>query len=161
MRRSTEPLRSARRDDPVRGAGQRPSTGEGEAGDLPPLTRAGREALEVLWQRSRPLSTRALHDEISRRYPERAGRRINTTSTLLVELMEQGWVTGEKRGGSRWRYQPAVPRNEGLRTLARRAVADLCAVQGDAWYLVREALCALDLEELVGGVGRSRERPGG
>lgn len=146
---------------PDQAAGASPAApGEGEPRLLPPLTPAGREVLEVLWQRNGPQSTRALHDAVAGDYPERAGRRINTTSSLLVELMEQGWVTGEKHGGSRWRYRAAVSRDEGLRMLARRAVAELCTVQRDAWYLVSEALCALDLEELVVGVGRRRaDRP--
>lgn len=162
MSRSTDPHRASgadlrrrtSREHSAQGLEQRPAPGEGEPPSLPPLTPAGREVLEVLWQRERPQTTRALHDAIARRYPERAGRRINTTSTLLVELMERGWVTGEKRGGSRWRYEAAVSRNEGLLTLARWAVRDLCTVRQDAWYLVQEALCALDLGELVTSAGR-------
>lgn len=33
------------------------------------------------------MSTRQLHNAIGRRYRERAGRKINTTSTLLAELV--------------------------------------------------------------------------
>lgn len=125
---------------------------------LPALTPAGREVLEVLWTRNAPQSTRALHDAVSRCFPERAGRQINTTSTLLTELVEQGWVAGRKRGGSRWHYEPAVSRSDGMTALAQRTVGEFCADRRDAWYLVREALRALDLEELVQS-GRSRTVP--
>lgn len=126
---------------------------------LPALTPAGREVMEVLWTRSSPQSTRALHDGVSRRFPDRAGRQINTTSTLLTELIDQGWVTGRKRGGSRWHYEPAVSRSDGMTALAQRTVGEFCADRRDAWYLVREALRALDLEELVQS-GRRRAVPG-
>lgn len=106
---------------------------------LPPLTLAGRELLETLWTREESMSTRQLHDAISRRYPDRSGRRINTTSTLLAELVADGWVAGEKRGG-RWRWRPTVSRAEGLTQLAWLAVADFSANGRDAWFLVYAAL---------------------
>jgi predicted transcriptional regulator len=109
---------------------------------LPPLTLAGRELLETLWTREEPMSTRQLHDAISRRYPDRAGRKINTTSTLLAELVADGWVAGERHGG-RWRWRPAVTRAEGLAQLARLAVADFSENGRDAWFLVYAALGAV------------------
>jgi hypothetical protein len=40
-----------------------------------------------------------VHDGNAERYPARAGRAIQTTSTLLTVLMRQGLVAGEKRNG--------------------------------------------------------------
>lgn len=91
---------------------------------LPPLPPASRELLETLWTRNGPVNTRSLHDAATARYPHRAGRRINTTSSLLAALAQQGWIRGWKAGGTRWRWSPAVGRTEGLRHLARLAVAE-------------------------------------
>jgi predicted transcriptional regulator len=88
------------------------------------------------------MPTRQLHDAISRRYPDRSGRRINTTSTLLAELVADGWVAGEKRGG-RWRWKPTVTRCDGLTWLAGLAVAGFCESGRDAWFLVYAALGAV------------------
>jgi len=123
---------------------------------LPPLALAARELMEVLWQAPGPRSTRAVQDAIARRYAARAGRAIQTTATLLTMLMEQGWVVGRKRGGTRWVYSPAVSRSEGLRQLAERAVEAFCLVEpSDGWYLVRLALGKLDLDEPGGAVPRA------
>lgn len=128
-------------------------------GGLPVLTPAGREILEVLWRKSRPQRTADLHQAVSATFRQRAGRQINSTSTLLTELMEQGWVAGTKRGG-RWQWEPAVSRAAGLRAIARRIVEEFCAVRADALYLVVEALDGLELEALVGG-GARRAVPAG
>lgn len=112
------------------------------APNLPPLTIAGRELLETLWLRNEPVTTRRLHDAIGRAYPERAGRKINTTSTLLAELVADGWIAGEKHGG-RWRWKPTVSRAEGLQQLALTAVADFGERPRDPWFLVYAALGAV------------------
>lgn len=85
------------------------------------------------------MSTRQLHDAIGRRYRERAGRELNTTSTLLAALVEDGWIAGEKHGG-RWRWKPAVSRSESLQQLALMAVADFSERERDSWFLVHAAL---------------------
>jgi predicted transcriptional regulator len=107
---------------------------------LPALTPAGRELMEVLWLAGRPQSTRQLQDAIARTFPHRAGRKIQTVSTLLAELMAQGWVAGEKRGGTRWVYRPAVTRGEGLRQLARWVVEEFVREPEDRLCLIREGL---------------------
>lgn len=109
---------------------------------LPPLTVAGRELLETLWTRTEPMSTRQLQDAISRRYPERSERRINTTLTLLAELVSDGWVAGEKPG-TRWKWRATATRAEGLAQLARLAVAEFSDSGRDAWFLVHAALGAV------------------
>ncbi len=112
----------------------------GDGDRLPALTPAGRELLEVLWRAERPVTTRQLQDAIARRFPHRAGRRIQTVSTLLAELMAQGWVAGEKRGGTRWVYRPAVSRDEGLSHLARWVVEEFIREPKDRLCLIREGL---------------------
>jgi predicted transcriptional regulator len=107
---------------------------------LPALTPAGRELLEVLWNAGRPLTTRQLQDAIARAFPHRAGRKIQTVSTLVAELMAQGWVAGEKRGGTRWVYRPTVSRSKGLCQLARWVVEELVREPEDRLCLIREAL---------------------
>ena len=107
---------------------------------LPALTPAGRELMEVLWSAGRPLTTRQLQDASARRFPHRAGRQIQTVSTLLAELMAQGWVAGEKRGGTRWVYRPAVSRDQGLTQIARWVVGEFVREQEDREHLVREGL---------------------
>lgn len=107
---------------------------------LPALTPAGRELLEVLWSAGRPLTTRQLQDAIARRFPHRAGRQIQTVSTLLAELMAQGWVAGEKRGGTRWRYRPAVSRDQGLTQIARWVVEEFIREPEDRLCLIRAGL---------------------
>jgi predicted transcriptional regulator len=107
---------------------------------LPALTQAGRELVEVLWRAGRPLTTRQLHDAIARRFPHRAGRKIQTVSTLLAELTAQGWVAGEKRGGTRWLYRPAVSRDEGLSQIARWVVEEFVREPEDRLCLIREGL---------------------
>lgn len=142
------------------------SASEGAAGalnpgpSLPVLTPAGREILEVLWRQSRPLRTTDLHKAVSATFRRRAGRRINSTSTLLTELMEQGWVAGTKHGG-RWKWEPSVSRAAGLRAIARRIVEEFCAERADAFYLVIEALDGLDLEDLAAGGRRPVARASG
>jgi predicted transcriptional regulator len=96
--------------------------------------------MEVLWIAGRPQTTRQLQDAISRRFPHRAGRKIQTVSTLLGELMAQGWVAGEKRGGTRWVHRPAVTRSEGLSHLARWVVEEFVREPGDRLSLIREGL---------------------
>ena len=107
---------------------------------LPSLTPAGRELLEVLWRARRRLTTRQLQDAIGRAFPHRAGRKIQTVSTLLAELMAQGWVAGEKRGGTRWVYRPAVSRDQGLTQIARWVVGEFVREPEDRLCLIREAL---------------------
>ena len=107
---------------------------------LPALTPAGRELMEVLWSAGRPLTTRQLQDAIARAFPHRAGRKIQTVSTLLAELMAQGWVAGEKRGGTRWVYRPAVTRSEGLSHLARWVVEEFIREPEDRLCLIRAGL---------------------
>ena len=85
----------------VYSAAMPPRTPAGLA-SLPPLAPAGRELLEVLWSAPGPRSTRQIHDAVATSFPHRAGRKIQTTATLLTALVAQGWVAGEKRGGSRW-----------------------------------------------------------
>ena len=126
-----------------------PSTPAGLA-SLPLLPPAGRELLEVLWSAGGPRSTRQIHDAVATSFPHRAGRAIQTTATLLTALVAQGWVAGEKRGGNRWVYRPAVTRDEGLRQLARRAVEAFCVEPRDGWSLVRAAVGRLDLDEPAG-----------
>ena len=111
---------------------------------LPPLARASRELMEVLWTAPRPLSTGAVHRAVASRYPARAGRAIQTTATLLTALMARGWVVGEKRRGTRWAYAPAVSRGEALEQLARRAVEEFCVEPSDGLYLLRAFLARLD-----------------
>ena len=119
----------------------RPASTPTDAGTrLPALTPAGRELLEVLWIAGRPLHTRQLQDAIALRFPHRAGRKIQTVSTLVAELMAQGWVAGEKRGGTRWAYRPAVSRGEGLRQLARWVVDEFVREPEDRLCLIREGL---------------------
>jgi predicted transcriptional regulator len=96
--------------------------------------------MEVLWSAGRPLTTRQLQDVIARTFPHRAGRKIQTVSTLLAELMAQRWVVGEKRGGTRWAYRPAVSRGEGLEQLARWVVEEFVREPGDRRHLVLAAL---------------------
>jgi predicted transcriptional regulator len=96
--------------------------------------------MEVLWIAGCPLTTRQLQDAIARCFHHRAGRKIQTVSTLLAELMAQGWVAGEKRGGTRWVYRPAVTRSEGLSHLARWVVGDFVCEPGDRRHLVLAAL---------------------
>jgi predicted transcriptional regulator len=96
--------------------------------------------LEILWRAGRPLTTRQLQDAIARPFPHRAGRKIQTVSTLLAELMAQGWVAGEKRGGTRWVYRPAVTRGEGLDQLARWVVGEFVSEPEDRLCLIREGL---------------------
>jgi predicted transcriptional regulator len=121
-----------------------PSTPPGPGARLPALTPAGRELLEVLWSAGRPLTTRQLQDAIARRFPHRAGRKIQTVSTLLAELMAQGWVAGEKRGGTRWVYRPAVSRDQGLSQIARWVVEEFVREPEDRLCLIREALRVLE-----------------
>ena len=127
---------------------------------LPALTPAGRELLEVLWSAGRPLTTRQLQDAIARRFPHRAGREIQTVSTLVAELMAQGWVAGEKRGGTRWLYRPAVSRDQGLAQIARRVVGEFIREPEDRLCLIRAALRIVgfvpvgSLEALVDDAGR-------
>ena len=111
---------------------------------LPPLARASRELMEVLWTAPRPLSTGAVHRAVASRYPARAGRAIQTTATLLTSLVARGWVVGEKRRGTRWVYTPAVSRGEALEQLARRAVEEFCVEPSDGLYLLRAFLARLD-----------------
>jgi predicted transcriptional regulator len=96
--------------------------------------------MEVLWRAGRRQSTRQLQDAMARCFPHRAGRKIQTVATLLVELMAQGWVAGEKRGGTRWVYRPAVARGHGLSQIARWVVGDFVREPGDRRHLVLEAL---------------------
>ena len=140
---------------PVYSVAMEPTTASGTA-SLLPLVPAARELMEVLWRAPGPRSTRAVHDAIARRYPARAGRAIQTTSTLLTVLMEQGWVVGWKRGGTRWVYEPAVSRGEGLRQLAEQAVEAFCLIEpGDRWFLVRAALGRLEFDEPGGAPARA------
>jgi predicted transcriptional regulator len=88
------------------------------------------------------MSTRQLHDRIARRYPERSERRINTTSSLLAELLADGWVAGEKPG-TRWKWRAAVSRTEGMAQLAWIAVAEFSELARDPWHLVYSALGAV------------------
>jgi predicted transcriptional regulator len=124
------------------------------------LTPAGREILEVLWRQPRPMRTTDLHRAVAATFRQRAGRRLNSTSTLLTELMAQGWVTGTKHG-ARWRWEPSVTRSAGLRAIARQMVEEFCAGRADALYLVVEALDGLDLEALVESGGRQAVRASG
>jgi predicted transcriptional regulator len=117
-----------------------PSNPRDHGARLAALTPAGRELLEVLWSASRPLTTRQLQDAIALRFPHRAGRKIQTVSTLLAELMAQRWVAGEKRGGTRWVYRPAVSREEGLSQLARWVVEEFVREPEDRLCLIREGL---------------------
>ncbi len=117
-----------------------PSNPSDPGARLPALTPAGRELLEVLWSASRPLSTRQLQDAIGRAFPHRAGRKIQTVSTLVAELMAQGWVAGEKRGGTRWVYRPAVSRDQGLSQIARWVVEEFVREPEDRLSLIREGL---------------------
>jgi predicted transcriptional regulator len=116
--------------------------------------------MEVLWSAGCPLTTRQLQDAIARAFPHRAGRKIQTVSTLLAELMAQGWVAGEKRGGTRWVYRPAVSRDEGLSQLARWVVEEFIREPGDRRHLVLAALRMVgfvpvgSLEGLVDDPGR-------
>ncbi len=119
------------------------------------MTPAGRELLEVLWSASRALTTRQLQDAIARAFPHRAGRKIQTVSTLLAELMALGWVAGEKRGGTRWVYRPAVTRDEGLSQLARWVVGEFVREPKDRLCLIREGL------RMVGYVPSAPTGPGG
>jgi predicted transcriptional regulator len=96
--------------------------------------------MEVLWNAGRPLTTRQLQDAIARAFPHRAGREIQTVSTLVAELMAHGWVAGEKRGGTRWVYRPAVSRGEGLGQLARWVVEEFIREPEDRLCLIREGL---------------------
>jgi predicted transcriptional regulator len=77
-----------------------------------------------------------------RTYPERSDRKLNTTSTLLAELVADGWIAGEKHCGQ-WRWRPAVSRSEGLQQLARIAVADFsgASVTPGSWSTRRSAPC--------------------
>ena len=119
----------------------RPSSNRPDPGvHLPALTPAGRELLEVLWRSSRPMTTRQLQDAIARRFPHRAGRKIQTVSTLVAELMAQGWVAGEKRGGTRWVYRPAVSRDQGLAQIARWVVEEFVREPDDRLCLIRAGL---------------------
>jgi predicted transcriptional regulator len=95
--------------------------------------------MEVLWVAGRPLTTHQLQDAIARTFPH-AGRKIQTASTLLAELMAQGWVAGEKRGGTRWVYRPAVSRDHGLTQIARWVVGELVREPEDRLCLIREGL---------------------
>jgi predicted transcriptional regulator len=96
--------------------------------------------MEVLWRAGRPQSTRQLQDAIAGTFPHRAGRKIQTVATLLAELMAQGWVAGEKRGGTRWAYRPAVSRDTGLSQLARWVVEEFVREPEDRLCLIREGL---------------------
>jgi predicted transcriptional regulator len=124
---------------------------------LPALTPAGRELLEVLWSASRALTTRQLQDAIARRFPHRDGRKIQTTSTLLTELMAQGWVVGEKRGGTRWVYRPAVTRSEGLSQLALWVVEEFVREPEDRLCLIRQALHMVGYQQIAAAT-ESRQR---
>lgn len=110
---------------------------------LPPLTVTGRELMETLWLRNSPATTRQLHDAIGRAYPERSERKLNTTSTLLGELVAVGWVAGDKGGSGRWKWKPTVSRSEGLQQLALIAVGDFGERARDPWFLVYAALGAV------------------
>ena len=65
---------------------------------------------------------------------------LQTVSTLLAELMAQGWVAGERRGGTRWAYRPSVSRSEGLSQLARLVVGEFVREAEDRLCLIREGL---------------------
>ncbi len=54
--------------------------------------------------------------------------------------MAQGWVAGEKRGCTRWRYRPAVSRDQGLTQIARWVVEDFVREPEDRLCLIREGL---------------------
>jgi predicted transcriptional regulator len=127
---------TAPRDHPL----SNPTRPDTAGARLPALTPAGRELMEVLWSASRSPTTRQLQDAIARRFPHRAGRKIQTVSTLLAELMAQDWVAGEKRGGTRWVYRPAVSRGEGLKQIARWVVEGFVREPEDRLCLIREGL---------------------
>ena len=108
----------------------------------------------------RPLTTRRLVDAIARSFAHRAGGKIQTVSTLVAELMAQGWVAGEKRGGTRWVYRPTVSRDQGLTQIARWVVQEFVREPEDRLCLIREALRMVgfvpmaSLEALADHVGR-------
>ncbi len=145
-----------------------PSTPPDAGARLPALTPAGRELMEVLWRSGRSLATRQLQDAIARRFPHRAGRKIQTVSTLLAELMAQAWVAGEKRGGTRWVYRPAVSRDHGLTQLARWVVEEFVREPEDRLCLIREGLRMVRFVSVAptgsnpgsGGVGADNRVPG-
>lgn len=130
---------------------------------LPSLSPALRELVETLWAHARPLTTRQLQDATARRHPQRAGRKINSTSSLLESLVAAGWVTGDKRGGGRWRWRAALTRHEGLERLATIAVEDFSRNPRDSWYLIQAALggALLDLVRRNPGPAGGERQPAG
>lgn len=110
--------------------------------ELPPLSDAQLEIMTLLWDRGRGSLGEVWFDLNARRPVAR-----NTVQTLLTRMVEKGWVRTRSEGRG-FVYEPARPREAGLRSVLRRVID--VAFKGSAEGLVLSLLDGdtLDEEEL-------------
>src|SRR5579863_2889464 len=84
--------------------------------DLPPLSQAQLEILEVIWRHGET-TLGEVWKVLSHRRPVAR----NTIQTLLTRLVERGWLRTRLEGKT-FHYSAVHPRNTTLRGLARRLV---------------------------------------
>lgn len=113
--------------------------------DLPPITDAEWDVMDVLWQRS-PLTAQDVHGALS----ERREWSLGTVKTLLTRLLKKGALR-HVDDGKRFLYRPAVTK----RAWVRAAGKDLLRRVGPgaespllAFFLKESRLDRTELREL-------------
>lgn len=103
-----------------------------KSGQLPPLSEAQLEIMNVVWDRGEVTVGEVWNELASRREVAR-----NTILTMITRLMEKGWLRF-RTSGNAYRYRATAPREATLGKLVERFVET--AFRGSAEGLVAALL---------------------
>lgn len=101
--------------------------------------------MTVVWNMKRPLSARAVHDEVVREHPVA----IHTVITVLNKLVRKGLLRREQ-GGEVYEFSARLTEEQFRREVSRRAVEGILSLGPDAVAAsFVDALAARDPERLA------------
>lgn len=110
--------------------------------------------MTVMWKMKRPLSARAVHDEVVREHPVA----IHTVIIVLNKLVRKGLLHREK-GGDVYEYSSRVTEEQFRREVSRRAVEGIMSLGPDAVAAsFVDALAEREPEQLAGLARLIQER---